>query len=129
MRKNLIIQSDTKAGLIIDKATALSNKSRLIVYIQFCIPQIGMDGSINLFLDLVELDSVTTRVIFDCMIDCLHSYGMTHSFLSNNSISLTCDGAAVMIGNKMGVGALFRETFPSLVQVLIIDLNFQYVML
>ena len=59
-----------------------------------------MDDPINQFLDLVKLDSVTARGIFDYIIVCLHSYGMTDSFLSNNSISLTCDGAAVMIGNK-----------------------------
>ena len=72
---NEIIKSDTKICLIIDEATALSNKSSFIVFIRFCIPEIGMDGPINLFIDLVELDSVTYRGIFDCMTDCLHSYG------------------------------------------------------
>ena len=66
-------------------------------------------------MDDLGMMDVTVRGIFDCMIDCLHSYGMADSFLSNNFISLTCDGAAVMIGNKKGVGALFREICPSLV--------------
>ena len=58
---------------------------------------------------------ITGRGIFDCMIDCLLSYGLTGSFLRNNLISLTCGAAAVMIGNEKGVGTLFRDKFPPLI--------------
>lgn len=52
------------------------------------------------FLDLIELNSVTVKGVFVSIINCFRSYGMTVSFLNHNLISLTCDGTAVMIGEK-----------------------------
>ena len=40
---------------------------------------------------------------------------MTDSFLNSHLVSLTSDGAAVMLGKNNSVGALFEEKFPSLI--------------
>lgn len=112
---NEIIKNDTKIGLIVDESTSLSNKSSLIVYVRCSLPKKGMLGSTNIFLDLVELEGVTAKAVFDSLINCLHSHGITDTFLSNNLTSFTCDGAATMIGKKKGVGALFCSKFPSVI--------------
>lgn len=110
-----IIKNDTKLGLIIDESTSLSNKSSLIVYVRCSLPKTGMSGSTNVFLDLIELDGVTATAVFDSLMNCLRSNGISDVFLSNNLTSLTCDGAATMIGKHKGVATLFREKFPSVI--------------
>ena len=110
-----IIKNDTKLGLIIDESTSLSNKSSLIVYVRCSLPKTGMSGSTNIFVDLIELDGVAATAVFDSLMNCLRSNGISDVFLSNNLTSLTCDGAATMIGKHKGVATLFREKFPSVI--------------
>jgi hypothetical protein len=71
----------------------------------------GMNSPENLFLDLIELEIVTAKGIFDSSLECLQSAGMTESYL----ISVVCDGAAVMSGCHNSVKKLFTERFPSLI--------------
>ena len=116
MRKKLakeIVRSDNKISLIIDESTTLSQKSTLIVYIRVCLADSGMNSPVNVFLDLVELESVTAKGVFDCLLNCLNSYGITEEFLKKNLVCLACDGAAVMLGCKSGVKKLLKEKFPS----------------
>lgn len=116
MRKKLakeIVRSENKISLIIDESTTLSQKSTLIVYISVCLANSGMNSPVNLFLDLIELDSVTAIGVFTSLLHCLHSYGITEEFLKRNLVSLACDGAAVMLGSKSGVKKLLKEKFPS----------------
>ncbi|KAK0048443.1 E3 SUMO-protein ligase [Biomphalaria pfeifferi] len=116
MRKKLfqeIVRSNNKISLIIDESTTLSQKSTLIVYIRVCLADSGMTSPVNLFLDLVELESVTANGVFASLLHCLHFYGLTEDFLRRNLVSLACDGAAVMLGSKSGVKALLKEKFPS----------------
>lgn len=118
MRKNLVnevIRSKTKIALIIDESTTLSQKSTLIVYIRFLLANSAMDSHVNLFLDLVQLESVNAKGIFTSLLNCLHSYGIMDDYLRQHLISVTCDGAAVMLGNKSGVGTLLKEQFPSII--------------
>jgi hypothetical protein len=57
-----------------------------------------MNSTVNLFLDLIELETVTAKGIFDYLLECLQSVGMTESYLKSYLISVACDGAAVMFG-------------------------------
>ena len=98
-----IIQSSSKISLIIDESTTISKKIILIVYVRCCIEGVGMNSPINLFLDLVELEKVTAEGVFDSLLKCLHSHGMTEDYLKKYLVSLACDGAAVMLGCKSGV--------------------------
>jgi len=109
-----IVRSDNKISLIIDESTTLSQKSSFIVYIHVCLARSGMNSPVNLFLDLVELESVTAKGVFDSLLSCLHSYGITEEFLKRNLVCLACDGAAMMLGCKSGVKKLPKEKFPSL---------------
>ena len=64
MRKNLtkkIVSSNSKISLTIDESTTLSNVSTLIIYLRTCVANTSMTSPVNLFLDLIELQSVTAR--------------------------------------------------------------------
>ena len=74
-----------------------------------------MNSPINLFLDLVELEKVTAEGVFDSLLKCLHSHGMTEDYFKKYLVSLACDGAAVMLGCKSGVKKLLSERFPSII--------------
>ena len=116
MRKKLaneIVRSDNKISLIVDESTTLSQKSTVIVYIRVCLADSGMNSPVNLFLDLVELESVTAQRVFDSLLNCLYSHGITEEFLKRNLVCLACDETAVMLGCKSGVQKLLTEKFPS----------------
>ena len=74
-----------------------------------------MNSPINLFLDLVELEKVTAERVFDSLLKCLHSHGMTEDYFKKYLVSLACDGAAVMLGCKSEVKKLLSERFPSII--------------
>jgi len=116
MRKNLvkeIVQSNCKISLIIDESTTISNVSALIVYVRTCATDIGMNSAVNLFLDLIELPTVTATGILDSLLNCLLSYGMTEEYLKTKLVCVACDGAAVMLGRKTGLKKLLTDKFPS----------------
>jgi hypothetical protein len=66
-----------------------------------------MNSPVNLFLDLIELETVMTKGIFNSLLQCLYSVGMTESYL----ISVACDGAAVMFGCHNGVKKYSQKDF------------------
>jgi hypothetical protein len=70
-----------------------------------------MNSPVNLFLDLIELETVTAKGNFDSLLVCLQSVRLTESYL----ISVACGGAARMFGCHSGVKKLFTERFPSLI--------------
>lgn len=118
MRKALvskIIESKCKVALIIDEASTVSQKSVLIVYFRVSFLGTEMRETINCFLDLIELDSVTASGIFSSLMSKLEALGFTEDFLRHNLVSLTCDGAAVMFGLRGGVSKLLKDKFPSIV--------------
>uniref|UniRef100_A0A8C8RJZ3 HAT C-terminal dimerisation domain-containing protein n=1 Tax=Pelusios castaneus TaxID=367368 RepID=A0A8C8RJZ3_9SAUR len=119
MRKNMvkeIVCSESKISLMIDESTTLSQKSTLIVYIRSCVQEgMGMTEPVNLFLDLVELESVTAKGVFDALLGCLKFHGITEEYLKDYLVSLTCDGASVMLGCKRGVKRLLIDKFPSVI--------------
>jgi len=119
MRKKMakeIVRCKSKISLMIDESTTLSQKSTLIVYIRSCVEEgTGMSEPINLFLDLVELENVTAKGIFDALLECLTFHGITEEYLKDYLVSVTCDGASVMFGCKSGVKKLLTDKFPSVI--------------
>ena len=118
MRKNLvkeIVQSNRKISLIIDESTTISNVSALIVYVRTCATDTGMNSAVNLFLDLIELPTVSATGILDSLLNCLLSYGMTEEYLKTKLVCVACDGAAVMLGRKTGLKKLLTDKFPSVI--------------
>lgn len=118
MKKHIlqqIITGDDKFAIIIDESTTLSKKSTLILYIRVCLRKINMESPVNLCLDLVELESVTSLGIFDAVIQCLEGHKLDDNVLKNRLIAVACDGAAVMLGRKSGVGSLLKDKFPSII--------------
>lgn len=118
MRKHIvqeIIKSTDKFAIMIDESTTLSKKSTLILYIRVCLKDLGMESPVNLFLDLIELENVTSLAIFQAVIQCLEGYNLNDNVMANRLIAVSCDGAAVMLGRKSGVCALLKERFPSII--------------
>ena len=74
-----------------------------------------MNSSINLFLDLVELEKVMAEGVFNSLLKCLHSHGMTEDYFKKYLVSLACNGTAVMLGCKSAVKKLLSERFPSII--------------
>ena len=108
MKKKLcqsLIQNNCKISLMLDESTTISKKSVLVVYIRTSL--YNVDGhSTNAFafpLDLVELQSLTSKSITDCLYQTLSKHGFTESFLSTNLIGICSDGASNMIGRRSGV--------------------------
>jgi hypothetical protein len=58
----------------------------LAFFQEFCLTE-----PINLFIDVIELDDVTSNGIFTALISYLESLGVTEEFHTENLVSLTCD--------------------------------------
>jgi hypothetical protein len=108
-----ILSSNSRMSLITDKATTLSKKSTLILYIPVLISGFEMTAPVNLFFDLIELDDATATGIFSCFICHLQSIGMTEEYLNDQLVSVAYDGAAVMFGSHSGVKKLLKEKYLS----------------
>lgn len=108
-----IIDSKPKFGIILDESTSLSNNSCLIVYIR--VQLINMTHPENLFLRLIELQRQNAECIFATLLAEFNILGLTEAILQECLVSLTCDGAAVMLGRKSGVAKLFLEKYPNLI--------------
>jgi len=74
-----------------------------------------MNSAVNLFLDLIELPTVTATGILDSLLNCLLSYGMTEEYLKTKLVCVACDGAAVMLGRNTGLKNLLTDKFPSVI--------------
>jgi hypothetical protein len=75
-----IIKSKSKISIIMDESTTLSKKSTLIMYVRVCFANYGIDYPVNLFLDLIELQSAMANGIFQALLDCLQLYSMKKPF-------------------------------------------------
>ncbi|XP_050508962.1 E3 SUMO-protein ligase KIAA1586-like [Diabrotica virgifera virgifera] len=73
-----------------------------------------MESPVNLILDLVELENVTSLGIFNAVMKCLEGHKIDENVLKSRLVALACDGAAVLLGGKSGVGVLLKEKFPSI---------------
>jgi hypothetical protein len=63
----------------------------------------------NLFIDLIELDNVIASRILSSLLWHLDSISISEENLGNYLVSVTCDGAAVMIGACRGVKKLLKD--------------------
>lgn len=108
-----IVESNAVFSLILDESTSLSNKACLIIYIRTQLE--GMENPKNLFLSLVELTALSASGILKDLLNELNRLGLSADFIKNNLISITCDGAAVMLGKKTGFAKQLMETFPNLI--------------
>jgi hypothetical protein len=69
------VDSKSKISLITDESTTLGKKSTIIVFAHVFLKKFNLTEPINLFIDMTELDDVTAE-----------------EFLTENLVSLTCDG-------------------------------------
>lgn len=114
-RKLLQVVRDAKLpfSVLIDESTSLSQKLCLIVYLR-CSVDSDCDP-VTVFLDLVELPSLTADAVMQSVITCLHKSGLQDDFLHECWLGLGTDGASVMLGKKAGVYAKLKEKFPNLI--------------
>ncbi|XP_050508544.1 E3 SUMO-protein ligase KIAA1586-like [Diabrotica virgifera virgifera] len=110
-----IVEGTDRFALIIDESTTLSKKSTLILYLRVCLKKLNKESPVHLFLDLVELENVTSRGIFNAVMKWLEGHKIDENVLKSRLVALACDGVAVMLGGKSGIGVLLKEKFPSIV--------------
>jgi hypothetical protein len=72
-----LVDSVSKAALIIDESTTLSKKSTRIVFPRVLLPEFNLTKPINLFIASTDLDEFTANRIFTALISHLESLGMT----------------------------------------------------
>jgi len=72
-----IVGAKCKISLIIYEPGTLSQKSTLIIYIRTYIPELDLSTPVNLFLGLVELENATAIVVFNVLLQRLHSVGIS----------------------------------------------------
>ena len=116
MRRKLIsaiIAAGLPISVLIDESTSLSHKSCLIVYIRCSVDD--SVGPVTVFLDLLELSSLSAESIVDSLLSCLNSHGLTQSFLQDHWLGLATDGASVMLGRKAGVYVTLKAKYNQLI--------------
>ena len=64
-----------------------------------------------MFLDLKELPNQGAQAIIAALIQCLHDYGFSDSYLQQHIVAFASDEASVMLGRKAGVGTLLKNNF------------------
>jgi hypothetical protein len=107
--------SESKISLITNEFTTLRKKSTLVVFAGVFVQEFNLTEAMNLFIEWIELDDVTAHGIFTALISHLESLGTTEELLTENLVSLTCNGAAVMFVSRGGVSKLFKDKFPSII--------------
>jgi hypothetical protein len=76
------VDSESKLSLIINESSTHSKNSTLIVFALVFLQEFNLTELINLYVDLIELDSVTANGLFTALILHLESLGVTAEFLT-----------------------------------------------
>lgn len=116
MRRKLVaavINAKLPLSVLIDESTSLGQKSCLIVYLKCSVD--ACSEPLTVFLDLLELSSLTADGIVSTLMQCLHDHGFTDEILHECWIALATDGASVMLGKNAGVFVKLKRTFPNLI--------------
>ena len=106
-----LTQQNKKICIIIDKASAISSKFVLIIFVK----SENEDFSPTIVLDLVELESQGAEQIYNTMLDSLNSDGFSNEYLKQNLIAFCSDRASVMLGRNSEVSTRLQENFPKIV--------------
>ena len=109
-----VIACNMPFSVLIDESTSLSQMSCLIVYLR-CSFTTKACEPVTVFLDLIELSSLTADVISSSLMNCLHKYGLHDDILAARWLGLATDGASVMLGKRSGVYAKLKCLFPNLI--------------
>jgi hypothetical protein len=107
-----IIKDCQRVSIMLDKSTAGSRKSCLVVYVRSACPQKNSDESqcFAFPLGLVELPSLKSQDITKCTLKLLAEHGFTDEYLASNLVGACSDGASVMLGKYSGVLTKLKET-------------------
>lgn len=100
LRKHLTLSGNIYS-LIIDETTDVSTKKSLAVVIRFCHNNKAKDR----FLGLIRVESATAEALFNVIVELLNN----NRIPLENLIGLAADNASVMMGQKSGVRARFKE--------------------
>jgi len=84
-----VISDKLPFSVLTDKSTSLSQKSCMMVYLRCSISQ--SCEPVTVFLDLVELCGLTSHILVDALMTCLHVCALTEDVLSAYWLGLTTD--------------------------------------
>jgi len=70
---------------------------------------------VNVFLDIIELSSLSAESIVETILSCLTKHGFTDEILSSCWVGFGSDGASVMVGCTSGVCVRLQNIFPHII--------------
>ena len=108
-----IIAYKSKMCIILDEASTVAKLSTLIVYLRCEIPT--AEEPVNVFVDLVELESTTAESVINALLDCLKNWGFDNNYLQDSLIGYCSDGASTMLGRNSGVAARLNDRYPNII--------------
>lgn len=99
-----------------DESTTVSRKSCLVLHMRTAWLG-GEEDCVSFPPDLVELNSLTARHIYDATIDPLAKHGFDEFYLGKHLIGACSDGASVMLEKNTGVLTQLKTKFPNIISV------------
>ena len=107
-----IIEQNRKISIIIDKASTVSNKTALIIFLKY---EDNDEYSPIIFLDLVHLPRQDAQTIYDSLLQALSVNGFNSSYLQRTLVGFCSDGASVMLGKTSLVAVKLKNDFLDIV--------------
>uniref|UniRef100_H3A4Y1 HAT C-terminal dimerisation domain-containing protein n=1 Tax=Latimeria chalumnae TaxID=7897 RepID=H3A4Y1_LATCH len=102
-----------KVSVLLDEATAVNRNSALIVYMQMQLP--GMESPVNVFVNLVELNDLSSEGILNSLLSVLKKVNVTEDFLAKCLVAVACNGTSVMFWCNTGVVKRLQDMFPNII--------------
>jgi len=108
-----IVDGKVPFSVMVDESTSLSQKSCIVVLLRFAV-DINSEP-VNVFLDIIELSSLSAESIVETILSCLTKHGFTDEILSSCWVGFGSDGASVMVGCTSGVCVRLQNKFPHII--------------
>ena len=93
IRSKYIVQNDCFIAILIDESTTVSQDQGLLVYIR---TEFGSCAE-SYFLGLVHVEKCTAEHVYDELLKCLMSVGLSLEFLKRKLIAFCSDGTSTML--------------------------------
>lgn len=98
---------------IVDESTTISHKTIIVICLKAVIA--SNEEVIKFFLDIVELQNTTAKIIQTNIINNLSKYGLTSDYLQHNLMGFVSDGALNILVRISGVGIRLQRLYPNII--------------
>lgn len=116
MRQELVthvLQSGSKFSLMVDESTNVAQEQSMIVYIRADFDGVGC----NYLLDCIPVAQTNAESLFESLIFCLDTVGITAEIMKKQMIGFCSDGASNMTGKFIGLATLLKQVVGEHLQI------------